>query len=363
MRYGAIYIAHNPRDGESFFKVGKTVRLVDERMKELTSATSNLGVYTARAYFIVAGVDEAERACHKRLSRYRVQSNREYFDIPFGRLVHIVTEVLEPYTASALIPETENHNISDYSVPIDPKDKLEEIRKRNLSEDEAWDITLEESRRILEDWSKIIKTKAIEAKEQLADEPTLRWEIPDGLIVKNKYGQYQPFCTVSVYARFKEAPVVLTLSGIRGGIYGDLDLSRAIAEPEIWHKEKDSEFIRWQEEDDGRLGKITISPEIQNSQKYDKENGRLPVPMVSVSAVQLDYDDYHQHYEDKFRQKKVFNSPEEAFEVFLEVVISNIAKTQYDIRQTSGTRRSRHGAARIRIVDRGKFSLEQLRDE
>ena len=37
MPYGAIYIAHNPRDGENTYKVGKAERTVEDRMKELTA--------------------------------------------------------------------------------------------------------------------------------------------------------------------------------------------------------------------------------------------------------------------------------------------------------------------------------------
>jgi len=60
MRYGAIYIAHNPRDGDNTFKIGKTERTVEERMKELTSTTATLGSYTACAYFVVSDIDAAE---------------------------------------------------------------------------------------------------------------------------------------------------------------------------------------------------------------------------------------------------------------------------------------------------------------
>ncbi len=67
-RYGAIYIAHNPRDGEDIFKVGKTDRSVAERMAELTADTSNIGTYTAKAAFVVTDVDAAEKACHNHRS-------------------------------------------------------------------------------------------------------------------------------------------------------------------------------------------------------------------------------------------------------------------------------------------------------
>ena len=91
MPYGVIYIAHNPRDGDNTFKVGKTERIVEERMKDLTSSTSNLGTYTARAYFAVYDIDAAEQACHRALHRYRVQDNREFFELPFSRLIRIVS--------------------------------------------------------------------------------------------------------------------------------------------------------------------------------------------------------------------------------------------------------------------------------
>ena len=94
MKYGVIYIAHNPRDGENIYKVGRSERDVNERMKELTGSTSTLGSYRAEAYFVVCDTEEAEKACHLRLDRYRVQDNREFFDIPLNRLCKILNEVL-----------------------------------------------------------------------------------------------------------------------------------------------------------------------------------------------------------------------------------------------------------------------------
>jgi hypothetical protein len=104
MPYGAIYIAHNPRDGDNTFKVGKTEGIVEERMKDLTSSTSNLGTYTARAYFFVYDIDAAEQACHRALHRYRVQDNREFFELPFSRLIRIVSEQVQPYAPRSFVP-------------------------------------------------------------------------------------------------------------------------------------------------------------------------------------------------------------------------------------------------------------------
>jgi hypothetical protein len=79
-RYGAIYIAHNPQDGERVYKVGLTTRSVQERMNDLTSETSNIGRYEALGHIVVSDVETAEAACHKRLIQHRVQTNREFFE-------------------------------------------------------------------------------------------------------------------------------------------------------------------------------------------------------------------------------------------------------------------------------------------
>ena len=71
--FGAIYVAHNPKDGENVFKVGLTERSVPERMAQLTASTSNLGKYVAIGYLVVTDVQEAEKRCHERLSYCRVQ--------------------------------------------------------------------------------------------------------------------------------------------------------------------------------------------------------------------------------------------------------------------------------------------------
>jgi hypothetical protein len=110
MKSGIIYIAHNSRDGKNTFKVGKTQRSPEERMKELTSETSNLGEYIVKSYFPVEDMDVAERVCHKRLSIYRIQRNREFFELPFPELFQIVKKTIKPFLAIDYVPESEMDN-------------------------------------------------------------------------------------------------------------------------------------------------------------------------------------------------------------------------------------------------------------
>ena len=60
MAYGVVYIARNDSDPDKVFKIGKTTKSVEERMKELTSDTSNVGKYKQVGYVVVNDIDFVE---------------------------------------------------------------------------------------------------------------------------------------------------------------------------------------------------------------------------------------------------------------------------------------------------------------
>lgn len=104
--FGAVYVARNPKDPDGVFKVGKTTRSVDQRLAGLTAETSNLGQYEAIGYVVVTDVDAAEAETHKRLSRHRVQENREFFSAPLGTIIRTIRAATEPYLVKGLIRES-----------------------------------------------------------------------------------------------------------------------------------------------------------------------------------------------------------------------------------------------------------------
>jgi hypothetical protein len=362
MPYGAIYIAHNPRDGVNTFKVGKTERIVEERMRELTSSTSNLGTYTALAYFVVYDIDAAEQACHRALHRYRVQDNREFFQIQLARLIRIVSEQVQPYAAHSLVPAQE---IEDQPQnQLSATDLLKSARGRRGNIDRRWDEALASARETITQWSSLIRERALHASEELASEVTLKWDIPSSANIDQTPAHLIPICSVTVMSLFSKEPLVLWHSGIRGGIYGTLDLSRAIGEPEVRETGigKKSEFVKWKEPDDGRIGRIELLSHIDNAMPHDRERGITPVPRVIVRATPIRYDDYHQNFEAEYHREKAYADPMEAFEVFLALVVENAKVHQYDVRQQSGDFRRRHGASQPRISDQGKFEMHLLED-
>jgi len=362
MPYGAIYIAHNPRDGDNTFKVGKTDRIVEERMKELTSSTSKLGTYTARAYFVVYDIDAAEQACHRALHRYRVQDNREFFDLPFSRLLRIVSKEVQPCVARSFVPEQEE----DEQPPnqLSATDLLKSAREQRHNIDRLWDEALASAIETISCWSSLIRDKALEASEELRGETTLKWDVPSSAEAKGTPSRLVPVCSVTMVCLFSKEPLVLWRSGIRGGNYGDLDLSRAIGEIEVRKTivSEESEFVTWKEPDDGRIGRIELMVHVEHSMPHDRERGIAPLPKVVVRATPVRYDDYHQNFKAEYHREKSYSDPTEAFEVFLALVVENTKVPQYDVRWQSADFRRRHGASQPQIFDRGKFEMHLLED-
>ncbi len=366
MRYGAIYIAHNPRDGDNTFKVGKSERTVEERMKELTSATATLGSYTACAYFVVNDIDAAEEACHKRLNHYRVQDNREFFHLPLSRLIRIVKEEVQRYAARDFSPEVEPDD-SATAESLTPSEILKSARERRSQVDQLWDEALAKATQQFSDWFTVIRNRALQAAAELRDEDILKWEISDTIEMGRIGPQYQTFCSVLVVSRFSKEPLALWRSGLRGWPYGDLDLLRAIDKPHFMKSGlgelgKKVESVKWKELDDGRVGRVTLLGDIDHAFPESRERGRKPSPKVIVRATPIEYNDSRQNFEEKYDREKSFSDPNEAFEVFLAVVVENAKSPQYDVREERGSFTTRRGESRTRISDRGKFERGLLED-
>ncbi len=110
---------------------------------------------------------------------------------------------------------------------------------------------------------------------------------------------------------------------------------------------------------------MTLLGDIERAFPESRERGRKPNPKVIVRATPIRYDDSRQNYEERSDREKSFSDPNEAFEVFLAVVVENAKTPQYDVREERGsftTRVTRHGESGTRISDRGKFERGLLED-
>ncbi len=211
MAYGVIYIAHNPRDGMTIFKVGKTERPVEERMKELTSVPSTIGQYSAIAYFVVTDIDAAEFACHKRLSRYRVQENREFFDIPFERLLQIVQDEIAVFSTRDLLPNPRAETTGTPAADLSADHLLAAARKNKADQEAAWLQALEAAKEDGKDRGAQLIHKAREAKRTLEGEDLLRWDIAESICFDSPNEIVRPICSVLILSRFSKEPLVLLI--------------------------------------------------------------------------------------------------------------------------------------------------------
>lgn len=98
MTTGIIYIAQN-KETNLFneYKIGKSDKAdPSHRMRELTSETTNYkGEYKCLGYALVKDVDQSEILVHDCLSKYRINSKREFFRGELNFIVEAILKVLK----------------------------------------------------------------------------------------------------------------------------------------------------------------------------------------------------------------------------------------------------------------------------
>ena len=91
---GWVYIL-STREQPSYLKIGMTHRSVEERVKEINSATGVLFPYSVRAVFQVKDAVLAEKVVFGGLASFRVRRDREFFEIGFWEAARIARQVLQ----------------------------------------------------------------------------------------------------------------------------------------------------------------------------------------------------------------------------------------------------------------------------
>jgi hypothetical protein len=87
---GRIYVLRNEHMRDLLVKVGKTIRGSEERARELTKATGVAGKFNVLFQEQVCDVHHAERLVHERLAAFRLQPNREFFQVPYELAIRTV---------------------------------------------------------------------------------------------------------------------------------------------------------------------------------------------------------------------------------------------------------------------------------
>lgn len=87
---GKIYIL-STRENKDILKIGYTNRTVEERVKEINSATGVLIPYGVRAMWIIKSAKEVEAELHSLLAPFRIRQDREFFQIDFSDAFKFIT--------------------------------------------------------------------------------------------------------------------------------------------------------------------------------------------------------------------------------------------------------------------------------
>lgn len=91
--YGYIYCISNPSYQNGLFKIGHTNSTPNERMKNLYSSGVPLPFKLELSKKVIY-CQEKEKLLHKMLDKYRINSNREFFQLPL-ETIRVLFDVIE----------------------------------------------------------------------------------------------------------------------------------------------------------------------------------------------------------------------------------------------------------------------------
>jgi hypothetical protein len=95
---GYVYLL-STRENPDLLKIGYTTRDVEERVKEINSATGVLVPYGVRGLWMVRDAVQAEARVHQALSEYRVRRDREFFRLGYRPACDVITSVVRELRA------------------------------------------------------------------------------------------------------------------------------------------------------------------------------------------------------------------------------------------------------------------------
>ncbi|MDG1418670.1 MAG: GIY-YIG nuclease family protein [Maricaulis sp.] len=93
---GLVY-ALGTRESPNILKIGMTTRDPVTRVNEINAATGVIVPFGVRGTWAVTEPRGAEAAAHQALAEFRVRSDREFFELPFGTAKALITEAVSNF--------------------------------------------------------------------------------------------------------------------------------------------------------------------------------------------------------------------------------------------------------------------------
>jgi hypothetical protein len=112
MEKGYIYVLINP-SMKGMVKIGKTNRNPEDRAKELSAGTNIPFQFQVGYDILVSDIDLAEKKVHKKLEKFRVANNREFFEISLREAVDVINKVVKDEKINLNIGENWDYTFQD----------------------------------------------------------------------------------------------------------------------------------------------------------------------------------------------------------------------------------------------------------
>jgi len=113
---GFVYVLSNP-SMPNILKIGSTERSVKERVLELSATTGVPTPFQIEYSLLTENPKDLEFAIHAELDEYRVNGNREFFNVP----LEVVLDRLASFRAEKLLSEIQqwdNDRISTFASQL-----------------------------------------------------------------------------------------------------------------------------------------------------------------------------------------------------------------------------------------------------
>lgn len=117
-----IYILISPAL-KGLLKIGKATRTAEERAAEISNGTGVPTRYLVAYDDYAEDCDRAERLIHAKLSPYRYEGNREFFDLKLKDALPIVMEVIQAVNNASNSEEIKTQSTAEKKISVEPRKK------------------------------------------------------------------------------------------------------------------------------------------------------------------------------------------------------------------------------------------------
>ncbi len=178
-------------------------------------------------------------------------------------------------------------------------------------------------------WSLLLRTKALEAREELQGQKVLEWDVPPiaGAITASR--PQVTVCSVTVAGPVSDLSRGLEDNEVHGGSYQDLGRSPSNGELgarknasgiEVGEK---TGFLNSLNLHDGRGVRIELNVHIANISQKDRAPDEAPAPKILIRTVSARNGDRRQELDESCDLQKSYSDPMEAFEAFVALAVES----------------------------------------